>query len=223
MIRSPFVILSLKKPKISTGPLLTFDVKPGRLWLLDSISYNIKNAELQGLADSTKTAAYIKKGDPFAKAPISAELDRLTELFRNNGYLRFTRDELIGLWDTLDVSLLQPTLDPFEQLELLQRLRERRQKPTANLEIRLRSIDSSQLTRFYNGHVTVYPDYTIDTAGLQRKEEIVKGIKVIQYRRKFKAKIFPPNIYLPQDSIYRQRRYIRTINRFNLIGAWRAG
>jgi outer membrane protein insertion porin family len=200
---------------------INFDVRPGRQWLLDSISYNIKDAELQRLADSTKTAAYIKKGDPFAKAPISAELDRLTELFRNNGYLRFTRDELIGLWDTLDVSLLQPTLDPFEQLELLQRLRERRQKPTANLEIRLRSIDSSKLTRFYNGSVTVYPDYTIDTAGLQRREEIVKGIKVIQYRNKFKPKIFPTNIYLPGDTLYSQRRYIRTINRFNLIGAWR--
>jgi outer membrane protein insertion porin family len=211
----------IKETKDQYRATINFDVRPGRLWLLDSISYNIKNAELQSLADSTKTAAYIKKGDPFAKAPISAELDRLTELFRNNGYLRFTRDELIGLWDTLDVSLLQPTLDPFEQLELLQRLRERRQKPTANLEIRLRSIDSSKLTRFYNGNVTVYPDYTIDTAGLQRREEIVKGIKVIQYRNKFKAKIFPTNIYLPRDTLYSQRRYIRTINRFNLIGAWR--
>lgn len=211
---------------LKTGPdqyrtFINFDVKPGRLWLLDSISYTIKKAELQKLADSTKGEAFIKKGHPFAKAPISAELDRLTELYRNNGYLRFTRDELIGLWDTLDVSLLLPTLDPFEQMELLQQLRERRQKPTANLEIRLRSIDSSRLTRFYNGHVTVYPDYTIDTAGLQRKEEIVKGIKVIQYRKKFKPKIFPPNIYLPDDSVYRQRMYIRTINRFNLIGAWR--
>ena len=64
------------------------------------------------------------------KIPISAELDRLTDLYRNSGYLRFTRDELVGLWDTLDVSLLQPSIDPFEQLEILQRLRERRENPT---------------------------------------------------------------------------------------------
>ncbi len=54
----------------------------------------------------------VKKGEPFAKAPISAELDRLVELYRNNGYLRFGREDLYGLWDTLDVSLLRPLWTP---------------------------------------------------------------------------------------------------------------
>jgi outer membrane protein assembly factor BamA len=200
---------------------VTFDVKPGKQVKLDSISYNIKKTELQKLADSTKAQAFIKEGDAFAKIPISAELDRLTELYRNSGYLRFTRDELIGLWDTLDVSLLQPNLDPFEQLEALQRLRERRLNPTANLEIRLRSIDSAKLVKYYIGNVTVYPDYTTDTFGLTRKEQTLKGINVIQHRNKFKPKIFPPNIYLPRGILYSQRRYIRTINKLNSIGAWR--
>ncbi|HEY6505468.1 MAG TPA: BamA/TamA family outer membrane protein [Chitinophagaceae bacterium] len=210
-----------KEKKDQLRTTITFDVKPGKQWLLDSISYNLKHAELQRLADSSRKQAYINKGAPFAKVPISAELDRLTELYRNNGYLRFNRDGLVGLWDTLDASFLQPSLDPFEQLELLQQLRERRDSPTVNLEIRLQGIDSTRLTKYYNGNVTIYPDYTIDTAGLQRKETIIDGIRVIQFRDKFKPKIFPPNIYLPRDSIYRQRRYIRTINRLNVLGAWR--
>jgi outer membrane protein insertion porin family len=211
----------IKKSKDQYRTTVTFDVKPGKQVKLDSISYNIKHTELQKLADSTKGEAFIKEGDAFAKIPISNELDRLTELYRNNGYLRFTRDELIGLWDTLDVSLLQPTLDPFEQLELLQRLRERRESPTANLEIRLRSIDSIKLVKYYIGNVTIYPDYTVDTLGLTRKEQMVKGINVIQHRNKFKPKIFPPNIYLPRGNLYSQRRYIGTINRLNTMGAWR--
>ncbi len=147
--------------------------------------------------------------------------DRLTDLYRNSGYLRFTRDELVGLWDTLDVSFLRPDIDPFEQLEILQRLRARRENPTANLEIRLRNIDSVKLTKFYMGHTTVYPDYITDTVGLTRRVKEVEGITVIQHRKRFKSKIFPPNIYLPTDSLYRQRRYLRTINRFNLLGTWR--
>lgn len=201
--------------------VVTFHVKPGKQVRLDSISYNLRHTELQYITDSTSKQAFIKKGDPFAKSPISAELDRLTDLYRNSGYLRFTRDELVGLWDTLDVSLLQPGIDPFEQLEILQRLRARRENPTANLEIRLRSVDSVKLTKFYMGNVTVYPDYITDTAGLVRKVSVVEGVTVVQHRNRFKPKIFPPNIYLPKDSIYRQRRYIRTINRFNLIGTWR--
>jgi len=200
---------------------ITFHVKPGKQVHLDSIRYNLRKTALQPITDSAAKQAFIKKGDPFAKNTISAEFDRLTELYRNSGYLRFTRDELIGLWDTLDVSLLQATLDPFEQLEILQKLRERREKPTANLEIRLRSVDSSKLTKFYMGNVTIYPDYIVDTLGLTRQVKVVDGITVIQHRDRFKAKIFPPNIYLPRDSVYRQRRYIRTINRFNSLGTWR--
>ncbi|MGN6293373.1 MAG: BamA/TamA family outer membrane protein [Chitinophagaceae bacterium] len=205
-----------------------FFVRPGKQVKLDSITYNLRHTDLQFLTDSTKPQAIIKKGDPFAKSPISAEFDRLTELYRNTGYFRFSRDELVGIWDTLDVALLQPTLDPFEQLELLQKLQERRNNPTANLEIRLKSVDSTKLVKYYIGNVTVYPDFTTDTVGL--KPSIVevggkdgkKGIKVVQHYGRFKPKIFPPNIYLPSDSVYRFRRYLRTINRLNSLGTWRA-
>ena len=200
---------------------VTFNVRSGKQVHLDSINYNLRHPDLQHITDSTKSQALIKKGDPFAKNLISNELDRLTDVYRNTGYLRFTRDELVGLWDTLDVSLLQPGLDPFEQLEILQKLQQRRENPTANLELRLRTIDSVKLTRFYMGNVTVYPDYMTDTVGLTPKVKVVEGITVIQHRNRFKPKIFPPNIYLPKDSLYRQRRYIRTINRFNLLGTWR--
>lgn len=201
--------------------IIRFDVKPGKQHKLDSIRYSINHPELQRLADSTMSEAFIKKGDPFAKVPISAEFDRLTELFRNNGYLRFSRDELVGVWDTLDIAMLQPSLDPFEQLEFLQRLRERRERPTANLVIRLRNTDSTKLVKYYNGKVTVYPDHSVDTIGLKRQVDVVKDITVIQHRNKFKPRIFPPNIYLPRGAVYSQRRYLRTINRLNLLGAWR--
>src|SRR5258706_9925504 len=127
---------------------INFYVRPGNQVKLDSISYNIRQPELQRLTDSARNQSLIKTGAPFAKAPISAELDRLTELYRNNGFLRFTRDQLVGIWDTLDVSLLQPNLGFFEQLQALQKQRERRQKPTANLEIRLRNTDSLKLTKY---------------------------------------------------------------------------
>lgn len=201
---------------------IDFIVKPGKLVRLDSVGYDIKDTALQNLAMAHKNLALIKKGDPFAQAPISAEFDRITELYRNNGYLRFSRDELYGLWDTLDISLLQPTLDPFEQLEVLQKLRARRENPTANLEVRLRPItDSSKLWQYYVGNVTVYPDYSIDTVGINRNETIVKGVRILQPGHEFKPKIFPPNIYLKQGELYNQRRYLRTLNRFNALGTWR--
>jgi outer membrane protein assembly factor BamA len=201
---------------------VSFDVKPGKQLLLDSISYNIKQTELQQLAESSMNQALIKKGDPFAKANISSELTRLVDLYRNNGYMRFTTDELRGLWDTLDVSLLTVPTDPFEQLEILQRLKERRENPTANLEIQLRpGYDKNKLVKYYNGTITIYPDFSSDTLNRRRKVDTANGMKVVYYRKIVKPKILPQNIYLYHGQVYKQDDYFKTVNRFNSLGTWR--
>jgi outer membrane protein assembly factor BamA len=201
---------------------VNFNVTPGKVVRIDSFSYNIRQEELQQIALANQQDAVIKKGDPFAKSPISAELDRMVELYRNKGYLRFGREELIGLWDTLDVSLLRPTFDPIEQLEILQKLRERRENPTANLEIRLRpGFDSSKLTKYFTGSITVYPDFGPDTLGLSRKEEMIEGIRIISFQNRFKSRVIPENIYFRRGDIYNQQKFFKTINRLNSLGAWR--
>ena len=201
---------------------VSFNVKPGKPVRLDSIGFNIKQPELQRLAMESKNESLLKKGEPFAKSTISSELDRLTELYRNNGYLKFGRDMLMGLWDTVDVSFFNPNLDPFEHIEMLEKLQEQRNNPTADLEIRLKpGFDSSRLRKYFIGNINLYPDFNQDTANYQSKETIVNGIKIIYYRNLFKPKIFPPNIYLQHDSLYDQRNYYKTINRFNSFGTWR--
>jgi outer membrane protein assembly factor BamA len=201
---------------------VNFKVNPGKVVRIDSFSYNIKQAALQNIALANQKESLLKKGEPFAKATISQDLDRLVNLFRDNGYMRFGREELIGLWDTLDVSMLKPTFDPFEEIENLQKMKERRENPTANLEIRLKpGFDSSKLRKYFIGNVIVYPDISLDTASYSRKEKIIDSVKVIYYQNIFKPKILPQNIFLHHGDLYDQRNYFRTINRFNSLGAWR--
>ena len=198
-----------------------FKVIPGKVVTIDSFAYNIDQPELQRLALENQAAAMVKAGSPFARNAISVELDRLSDLYRNNGYLLFGRELLIGLWDTVDVSLLRPTVDPIEQLEILRQLQARRDTPTADLEIRLRpGYDSSKLRKFYVGNIDVYPDFG-DTTGYSRKETVVEGIRVISFRNMFRPQIIPENIFMRRGEMYDQRKYYQTIDRFNSLGAWR--
>ena len=201
---------------------VNFKVSPGKAVLIDSFSYNIKQPDLQALAVANQKESFLKKGEPFAKSAVSQELDRLVNLFRDNGYMRLSREELIGLWDTLDVSLLKPTFDPFEEIENLQRIKERRENPTANLEIRLKpGYDSSKLKKYFIGNVVIYPDLVLDTTIYSSKENIIDGVKVVSYQNTFKPKVLPPNTFLHHGDLYDQRNYFKTINRFNSLGAWR--
>lgn len=201
---------------------VNFTVVPGKVTTIDSFSYSISQPELQELAMQHKDAALVKEGAPFARNAISVELDRLSDLYRNNGYLLFGREALMGLWDTLDVSLLRPTVDPLEQLEILRKLQERRDTPTANLEIRLRpDVDSIKLKKYYVGRIDVYPDFGADTSQYTREVKVVDGIHVISFSKMFRPGIIPENIFFRRGELYDQRQYYKTVNRFNSLGAWR--
>lgn len=200
---------------------VNFIVKPGNAVTIDSFRYNLSDSNLQKLAVSTQGQALIKKGEAFAKTSISSELDRLVELYRNNGYMKFGREELYGLWDTLDVSLLKPVTDPFEQLELLQKLQARKDSLKANLEIRLRpNADTVKLRQYKVGNIYLFPEHTpLEARG--KFVQVAPGVFVDTVQRVFVPKIFPPYLYLKTGDIYDQRNFVRTINRFNQLGSWR--
>lgn len=212
-----------------------FYVAPGVATKLDSISYRL-NADsgsvsahqqaaldtLQKLTDSVRSQANIKKGDPFSRYKLATERDRLADLYRNNGYLRFSEEEILIVWDTVGVELLRPTVDPIEQTRLLQELARRRENPVADVEFHLRqNPDSTRTTRYYVGRVNVYPDFRNDTVTNYRHTDTVEGF-VLQYNRSlFKKKIFPDYIFLEPGALYRQSDYLKTQNKFNSLSAWR--
>ncbi|HOZ85247.1 MAG TPA: BamA/TamA family outer membrane protein [Niabella sp.] len=202
---------------------INFRINLGKVTRIDSISYSLTVDSLQHLADSTRANALIKKGSPFAQGPISLEFDRLVELYRNNGYMLFKRSNLYALWDTVDLSMLQPALDPLEQIMMMKKAQERLLKPTANLEIRLKQLDdSSSVRRFYVGNVTIYPDIRLaSTASDTTYRKTIDNITIIQNANKFKPRIFPQYVYLERGELYKQSRYLRTLNRFSSLGSWR--
>jgi outer membrane protein insertion porin family len=74
-------------PQLRT--IVTFNITPNQLFTIDSISHVINNDELQALTDASKQNTILKKGQPFAQQLISEELNRLVQLYRENGYLKF--------------------------------------------------------------------------------------------------------------------------------------
>lgn len=202
--------------------IVNFVVNPGQAILFDSISYTIRHPELQQIVDSSMNETLLRKDEPFAKTTISSELDRLTALFQNNGYLRFNRDLLQGVWDTLNPAVFNPTLDPFDQIALLDSILKSRINPKANIEIRLRpGYDANRLTKYFVGNITVYPDYDPSLPDIKKNAAGKSYYSVFQNDSIFKSKILYPNIYLHHGSLVRIDSITKTISQFNRMGAWR--
>jgi outer membrane protein insertion porin family len=194
---------------------------------LDSVPNLPAIDTLQKLTVGSLKNTVIHKGDPFSQYLVSSELDRIADMARNNGYLKFGKEQLLAVWDTVGRSILSATTDITEQLRQLEEIRRRRENPTADLEIRLRgNVDTSRLTRFYVGDVRIYTDTNIDTLlndPDKKKVEILtrNQYQFISYNNQFKSRKLIHFISLERGDLYSQSEYLKTQRRFSNLPAWR--
>lgn len=214
-----------KKRSIEYRVTVDFTVFPGKQLKLDSIGYNLSTPALQALALRSRPQSLLKKGIPYSKQVMSNELDRLVTLFRNNGYYYFSKEDLVILKDTVVSALIDPNLDPFQQAALLAELKKKREHPTINVEVNQRPVkDSAHVTKYYVGHVNIYPDLPIileDTVTVSNIDtSSARGFTIISRANKFKPSVLTNNVFIRPGNLYRQQNTIRTISRFNQMGAW---
>lgn len=202
---------------------INFLVTPGKRLAFDSIGFDLETPALQALAVKSKNQSLLQKGNPYSKQILSNEISRLVDTFRNNGYYRFSREDLYMEHDTVIAALIDPTLDPFQQAALLEKLKSKREKPTINVVVKERPIqDSSHLTKYYIGKVTVYPDLPSaeDTSFVKTDTTIIRDISLITRSNKFRLPFIVNNIYLRPGRLYKQENYYRTSNRIGQLQAW---
>jgi outer membrane protein insertion porin family len=204
---------------------IDFQVRPGKQLKLDSVGYALTTPELQSLAMQTRNKSLLRKDIPYSKQVLSDELDRLVTLFQNHGYYKFSKQDLYIERDTVLAALLDPTLDPFQQAALMEKLRQQRENPTVSVVVLQRPLlDSSHVIPYSIGHVTVYPDLPVlqeDTVTVSNIDTTsVKGFTFITRTNKFKIKTLVENIYTLPGEQYELRKYAFTVNRFNQLGAW---
>ena len=90
--------LTEKNPKKAK---VAYTVDFGHLWTLDTVQYQGFPEAGQHLIDSTRNLAVIQKGAPFNVSKLEEERQRITRLFRNNGYYYYKNGYASYLADTL--------------------------------------------------------------------------------------------------------------------------
>lgn len=93
---------------------ITYHIETGPRFFIQSIHYDIEDEQLKRLHQRAFGRSRISTGKPFVLSEMEAERERLTTLFRNNGYFAFPRDRIRFTIDTLseplqiDLSVLIP-------------------------------------------------------------------------------------------------------------------
>jgi outer membrane protein insertion porin family len=202
---------------------VNFTVVPGKSYKFDSIAYQFQDSALQRIVLQNKSP-FLKKGDPYSADIITAELDRLLNIFRNEGYYRITKEDIEAERDTVFAALLNPLLDPFERLELIQQAQLRQQKPTMNVLFKLRNgANVKHLRKYTIKNVFIYPDLDLITADSSKPvfdTVLLSGIKILNQYNKFRPTFIASKNLLRPGELYQLTNYIRTYANFSQLGAW---
>ncbi len=214
------------KDQIRTTVAMNIEV--GKNITIDSVSFELGDSTLQKLTNDAASGTLLKKGTPYTVGIIGAELDRLVGIYRQNGYYKFTREDIMVQADTTDVRLLQLTLDPFKQAQIIaDAARIRKENPTWDIMVFKRpTIDSSRLTQYHIGRMYYYPETKIsdlpDTL-INRKdflEENRRGLTMRYTKGLFNSRPLREHTYMRRGSLYNETDYYKSINTLGKLGAW---
>ena len=221
-IKDTFLIDTAKKGQYRVH--VNFNVIPGKQLKIDSIGFYLENPELQQLVNQHRNETLLKKGKPYSIQIVSNELDRLINIFRDNGYYKISKEQdIYAEVDTVVAGLINPLLDPFTQAILLEQLRKKQENPTINVVIKQRiARDTTRQRKYYVGAVTIYPDLDV----LEETDSTKFTRKLDPYTFKYNSTIFKfpflaRRVALKPGELFRQRNYFKTTNTFTQLGAWR--
>lgn len=199
-------------------------VNAGSLFRIDSIRYQFTDPNLQRLVRENADKTLLKRSDPFSKQNIDGELNRLIEVFRDNGYYRISREMMKAELDTVDLSLIGASLDPFEQIRLQVEAQKRNQNPTIDISILEIPLKDSAVMQLYKvGRVVILPDEPVELGSINRQ-----NLQRTQYGdytiysayNLFKPSFLVKRVALKPGALFRASDFNQTLLNFNRIEAW---
>jgi len=215
---------------------VSYTVEVGKPTLIDTFSYILRRPDLQKLAVENLDKTLIKEGEPVTKAAVLGELSRLVDIYRNNGYYKFSAEELVMRGDTTVAALTTITDDIFEQLRLLAEAQRARDSPTIKLAVVLNPPkDSTRLKQYYINNIYILPDYkngdsyldsSLTTRYVIRKNcDSCKADTnfIIRYHKYlFRNKFLTRQIYLQKGDLYNQAEFYKSLNSYARAGVWQS-
>lgn len=194
---------------------------------IDSVFYNLSDPALQQIALAHINQSYLTKGAAYSNQIINNELDRLVELFRNNGYFYFTKEKIFAEIDTLDQSLMQINLDPLGQMDQVIAANQNDLiNPKWKISIQLRNNNLLTNKVYPIGKQLFYSDLNLNNnpdsviTQTMPNTDAYKSVVHLFRKPKFKTSLFEEQSFIKIGEPYNEGKYFQTLNNFSSLGAW---
>jgi len=213
-----------------------YTVTTGKPTLIDTVQYILGRPDLQQIALQNKDKSFLVKNNPISKAAVLGEISRLVDLYRNNGYYKFSSEELRVKGDTSIEALTSTSDDPFEQLRLFAEAQKKLDSPKIKLAVVLNPpTDSSKIKQYYINNIYILSDYQpgdslnspdlVKRAVRKRNKPGEKADTIAweyYHKRLFRNSFLIRNLYIKKGDLYNQDNFYKTLNSCTKAGVWQS-
>lgn len=204
---------------------VTYNVNAGINYLVNRTIFDINDTIVENLVKKAQAETVLKPGTEFNYSLLEQEQSRLTSVLRDNGYYKFTNNNISFELDTLNKSYLKNDANAIESTIDILTLRRKKKKPTLDVKVIIRADeDPAAYYRYGISRVRVFPDYE-GRGDFRDSTMIQKTIGKVTFRYHnyyIKESIIFKHLFVEADKYYAQDDYDLTISKLNELGVFQS-
>ncbi len=198
-----------------------YEVETGLRYLINKTVLDVDDSLVRQAVTSSMKESVIQEGKPFAMTLGDEERSRIANVLRNQGYYKFTTENIHIEVDTFNKAFLRDAENPFESAINFLALQRTGKKPTVDVKIIIRKGGEPNAYRRYKiGRLRVYPDFVDrkDIRDSNMLESVVDSVTFRYHRYYVRERVLLNHIFLKPGAYFTQDDYDLTITKLNELG-----
>lgn len=199
----------------------TYTISAGPNYAINKVIYDVDDVNLLRILYRYESESAIKKDKIFTYSLLDEERSRITAAIRNNGYWKFTQENINFKIDTMDKILFKNVESPFLNAVNYISANKTKKKPTLDIDVVIRLADDTAAFKPYKiGNVNVYPDFN-SRGDLVDTNLIKKTVDSVDFRYHspyVHPKVLFEHIYINPGASYSEAAFDKTYVKLNELG-----
>lgn len=198
-----------------------YDIYPGPRYFINDRVLDVDDSTILGLISAQSGASFLKKDQPFTYTLLEQEQSRLTNILRDEGFYKFTNENIRFVLDTLSMADTIAMAGVAADSLAASQLSPRKKKLSIRIIIR-REGEPQAYERFAIRRVSILPDYRgrQDIGDTTRTRDTLQGVVFRYHKQYLRQKVILNHTFLEPNTYYRQKNYDKTISRLNDLGVF---
>ena len=198
-----------------------YTIHAGDNYLISKINYDVDDSNIARIIRNNLATSSLRKEKQFTYSLLEDERSRLTTQMRDNGYYKFSQENVTFKIDTFDKTFLKNVESPFENAVNFIKTDKRSARQTIDIDVIVRlAEDTAAYKVFTIASVNVYPDYKgiadqRDTGLIVHK---IDDITFVYHEEYVHPKVLYGHIYVAPGNIYSQANYDKTYSKLSELG-----